>query len=84
MFYCIGGVYNVVLCDVNGIILSWMDIGRYNVLDKIYGYCLRNDIFIKDKIIVFSGCIFLEILLKVVKIGCEIILLKLVLIELVL
>ena len=40
------------LCDVNGIILSRMDIGRHNALDKIYGYCLRNDISIKDKIIV--------------------------------
>ena len=74
-FHHTGGVHNA-LCDVNGIILSRMDIGRHNALDKIYGYCLRNDISIKDKIIVFSGRISSEILLKVAKIGCEIILSK--------
>ncbi|AFH84834.1 Formate dehydrogenase accessory protein FdhD [Bacillus anthracis str. H9401] len=53
-----------------------MDIGRHNALDKIYGYCLKNNISIGDKIIVFSGRISSEILLKVAKIGCEIILSK--------
>lgn len=71
-----GGVHNAALCDVNGIVLSRMDIGRHNALDKIYGYCLRNNIFIGDKIIVFSGRISSEILLKVAKIGCEIVLSK--------
>lgn len=75
-FHHTGGVHNAALCDVNGIILSRMDIGRHNALDKIYGYCLRNAISIKDKIIVFSGRISSEILLKVAKIGCEIILSK--------
>jgi FdhD protein len=71
-----GGVHNAALCDVNGIVLSRMDIGRHNALDKIYGYCLKNDIFIGDKILVFSGRISSEILLKVAKIGCEIVLSK--------
>lgn len=71
-----GGVHNASLCDVNAIILSRMDIGRHNALDKIYGYCLKNNISISDKIIVFSGRISSEILLKVAKIGCEIILSK--------
>lgn len=71
-----GGVHNAALCDVNGFVLSRMDIGRHNALDKIYGYCLRNNITITDKIIVFSGRISSEILLKVAKIGCEIVLSK--------
>ena len=71
-----GGVHNAALCDVNGIVLSRMDIGRHNALDKIYGYCLQNNISIQDKIIVFSGRISSEILLKVSKIGCEIVLSK--------
>lgn len=71
-----GGVHNAALCNVNGIILSRMDIGRHNALDKIYGYCLRNNISMQDKIIVFSGRLSSEILLKVSKIGCEIVLSK--------
>ncbi|WP_410984013.1 formate dehydrogenase accessory sulfurtransferase FdhD [Bacillus cereus] len=71
-----GGVHNAALCDVNGFMLSRMDIGRHNALDKIYGYCLKNNVSIGNKIIVFSGRISSEILLKVAKIGCEIVLSK--------
>ncbi|CAG7643735.1 Sulfur carrier protein FdhD [Paenibacillus solanacearum] len=71
-----GGVHNAALCDKQGIILSRADIGRHNALDKIYGYCLKHHISLKGKIIVFSGRISSEILLKVAKIGCEIVLSK--------
>ncbi len=71
-----GGVHNTALCDRNNILLSRMDIGRHNALDKIYGHCLRNNISVQGKIIAFSGRISSEILLKVSKIGCEIVLSK--------
>ncbi|PEB53604.1 formate dehydrogenase family accessory protein FdhD [Bacillus pseudomycoides] len=71
-----GGVHNTALCDRNTILLSRMDIGRHNALDKIYGHCIRNNISVKGKIIAFSGRISSEILLKVSKIGCEIVLSK--------
>ncbi|MGE7603283.1 formate dehydrogenase accessory sulfurtransferase FdhD [Peribacillus sp. NPDC097675] len=71
-----GGVHNAALCDVDGLVLSRMDIGRHNALDKIYGYCLKNGISLEGKAIVFSGRISSEILLKVAKIGCELILSK--------
>jgi FdhD protein len=76
MFSLTGGVHNAALCDSTGILLSRMDIGRHNALDKIYGYCLKHKIPMTDKIIVFSGRISSEILLKVAKIGCEVILSK--------
>jgi len=76
VFQQTGGVHNAALCDSNGIILNRMDIGRHNALDKIYGYCLKNNLSIRDKVIVFSGRISSEILLKVAKIGCEMILSK--------
>lgn len=53
-----------------------MDIGRHNALDKIYGYCLKNQVSTKGKILAFSGRISSEILLKTAKIGCEVILSK--------
>lgn len=71
-----GGVHNAALCSSEGVIVSRMDVGRHNALDKIYGHCLRNNIPVHDKIIVFSGRISSEILLKVAKIGCEIVLSK--------
>ncbi len=76
LFHSTGGVHNASLCDRKGIVLSRSDIGRHNALDKIYGYCLKNDIPVGDKVIVFSGRISSEILLKVAKIGCEMILSK--------
>lgn len=76
MFRHTGGVHNAALCDPNGLLLSRMDIGRHNALDKIYGHCLRNNISVDGKVIAFSGRISSEILLKVAKIGCEIVLSK--------
>lgn len=75
-FHQTGGVHNAALCNAKGIVLSRMDIGRHNALDKIFGYCLKNNISISDKILVFSGRLSSEILLKVAKIGCEMVLTK--------
>lgn len=76
MFRRTGGVHNAALCSTDGFFLPRMDIGRHNALDKIYGHCLQNDIDVQDKVIAFSGRISSEILLKVAKIGCEVILSK--------
>ncbi|GAF17533.1 formate dehydrogenase chain D [Bacillus sp. JCM 19046] len=71
-----GGVHNAALATKDGIVLMRMDIGRHNALDKLYGYCLRNGISLTDKVMLFSGRLSSEILLKVAKIGCEIVLSK--------
>lgn len=76
LFRNTGGVHNAVLCDKNGILVDRMDIGRHNALDKIYGYCLQHNISLHDKVIAFSGRISSEVLLKVAKIGCEVVLSK--------
>lgn len=76
LFQQTGGVHIAALCDSQDFMLTRMDIGRHNALDKIYGHCLRKDIPVKDKVIVFSGRISSEILLKVAKIGCEVVLSK--------
>ncbi|MGZ4112280.1 MAG: formate dehydrogenase accessory sulfurtransferase FdhD, partial [Tumebacillaceae bacterium] len=44
--------------------------------DKIYGHCLKHRIPLADKVIVFSGRISSEVLLKAAKIGCAIVLSK--------
>ncbi|MCQ6277557.1 formate dehydrogenase accessory sulfurtransferase FdhD [Bacillus sp. V3B] len=75
-FHLTGGLHNAALCSKEGLIILRSDIGRHNALDKIYGYCIQNKIRLTDKVIVFSGRISSEILLKVSKIGAGIILSK--------
>ncbi|MBC6308783.1 formate dehydrogenase accessory sulfurtransferase FdhD [Listeria sp. FSL L7-1582] len=69
-----GGVHNAALCSRDEVICVRMDIGRHNALDKIYGHCLKSEIPMTDKAIIFSGRISSEILVKTAKIGCGIIL----------
>ena len=76
VFQDTGGVHNAALCDKDGIVVARTDIGRHNALDKIYGYCLKHSISIEDKVIVFSGRISSEILIKVAKIKCGVVLSK--------
>ena len=76
IFQATGGVHNAALCDENGIVVARTDIGRHNALDKIYGYCLLNSISMENKVIAFSGRISSEVLLKVAKIKCGIVLSK--------
>jgi FdhD protein len=71
-----GGVHNAALCTPEQVMLTYSDIGRHNALDKIFGYCLREQIATKDKILVFSGRISSEVLLKTAKIGAGIIISK--------
>jgi FdhD protein len=76
MFKNTGGVHNAALCTKSTIILKRSDIGRHNALDKIFGHCFLNKVPIRDKIIVFSGRISSEVLLKASKIGVGIVLSK--------
>ena len=62
-----GGVHSAALCDTRSILLFSEDIGRHNAIDKIFGECLLRDISTNDRIIITSGRISSEILLKVAK-----------------
>ncbi|MCF6138409.1 formate dehydrogenase accessory sulfurtransferase FdhD [Pseudalkalibacillus berkeleyi] len=75
-FQATGGVHNAAICTPNKMIISRTDIGRHNALDKLYGHCLINEIKVQDKVLVFSGRISSEILLKASKIGVGILLSK--------
>ena len=72
-----GGVHNAALVDRSGnLIETRTDIGRHNALDKLYGHALRHNLSMEGVIVLLSGRLSSEMLLKVAKIGCEIVLTK--------
>ena len=62
-----GGVHSAALCDTKGILVFSEDIGRHNAIDKIFGECLLKDITTDNRLIITSGRVSSEILLKVAK-----------------
>ena len=71
-----GGVHSAALCDTNHILVFSEDIGRHNAVDKVLGECILNDISTDDHVIITSGRISSEILLKVAKRNIPIIISK--------
>ncbi|MFQ3546028.1 formate dehydrogenase accessory sulfurtransferase FdhD [Halobacillus rhizosphaerae] len=69
MFQRTGGVHQAALADKDGMQIVFSDIGRHNALDKLYGYMLKHSMQNNQKIIIFSGRISSEVLLKVSKMG---------------
>jgi len=62
-----GGVHSAALCDTRRILVFSEDIGRHNAIDKVFGECILADIPIADRIVITSGRVSSEILLKVVR-----------------
>lgn len=62
-----GGIHSAALWDGVNILIFAEDLGRHNAIDKIFGYTLLNDISTRDKVILTSGRISSEILVKAVK-----------------
>ncbi|MCL5058509.1 MAG: formate dehydrogenase accessory sulfurtransferase FdhD [Actinobacteria bacterium] len=73
LFRSTGGAHGAALCDFGRIIAHYEDIGRHNAVDKIIGHCYLNKISLADKIIVISGRISSEILIKVARMGVPVI-----------
>lgn len=62
-----GAVHSAALSSTQKIILFSDDIGRHNAIDKVFGECLLMDIPVDDRILLTSGRVSSEILLKVAK-----------------
>jgi len=61
------GVHSAALCDRKSISVFEEDIGRHNAIDKVFGKCFLEDIPTDGRIIVTSGRVSSEIILKVAK-----------------
>lgn len=75
-FIATGGLHNAAISDGKDFYVHRQDIGRHNALDKLYGYCIQRHISVRDKILIFSGRMSSEILIKAAKIGVGMIISK--------
>ncbi|WP_052356795.1 formate dehydrogenase accessory sulfurtransferase FdhD [[Clostridium] dakarense] len=66
LFKDTGGVHSVSIFDDNKELIICEDVARHNAMDKAIGYCIINDISLEDKIVVVSGRISQEMMLKAV------------------
>jgi FdhD protein len=64
LFQQTGGTHSALLYKDNTFLLEREDIGRHNAIDKIIGECVMKDIPGDDKILMTSGRVSSEILLK--------------------
>ena len=69
LFKKTGAVHSCALLLPDGTNIFFEDIGRHNAIDKIIGQALIQDISVKDGILLTSGRISSEILIKAAKLG---------------
>ncbi|WP_102398986.1 formate dehydrogenase accessory sulfurtransferase FdhD [Haloimpatiens massiliensis] len=69
LFLDTGGVHSCALCNKSRIIMFEEDIGRHNALDKLLGKALMDNIDLSDKLVLSSGRISSEMLIKIAKRG---------------
>ncbi len=69
MFLQTGGVHSCALSDGKEILTFGDDIGRHNALDKIIGQAVMKDMPLQDKIVLTTGRISSEIMIKIAKRG---------------
>jgi len=73
LFKNTGAAHSAALCNIGEIVVFFEDVGRHNAVDRITGHCFLESITMSDKILVFSGRVSSEILLKVAKMGIPLI-----------
>lgn len=73
LFLQTGGVHSCALCSKEDILTFEEDIGRHNALDKIFGRAFIDNMDLSDKIVLTSGRISSEMLIKAAKRGIPII-----------
>ena len=64
VFQQTGGVHSAALCRPEEILFRTDDIGRHNAVDKVIGWAVLNSVQLKDKLLLSTGRISAEIVLK--------------------
>ena len=68
-----GGLHSAALCSSEELLFFSEDVGRHNALDKIVGETLWHELELKDKILISSGRISSEMMLKAAKLEVPIV-----------
>jgi len=64
-----GGVHSAAVSEAAQMLVFTEDIGRHNAVDKAIGYCILENISFKGKIMMVSGRLSSEIILKCARCG---------------
>jgi len=73
LFASTGGAHGAALSDGKTVLAFFEDVGRHNTLDKLAGWCLMNKISGNGKMLLFSGRVSSEILVKTARLGVPLI-----------
>lgn len=76
LFKDTGGVHSVSIFNQNKAVITCEDVARHNAMDKAIGHCVLEGINLKDKIILVSGRISLEMMLKAAQMQIPVIISK--------
>lgn len=68
-----GAVHSAGICDTDGMLYYYEDIGRHNALDKLAGDILLKGIHTGDKVATLSCRMSLEIIGKIIKTGIPVV-----------
>jgi FdhD protein len=63
------GIHRTGLADAEHLLVVAEDVGRHNTLDKIWGYCLKEGIETRERILLATGRISSEMLGKAARMG---------------
>ncbi|MCG8400741.1 MAG: formate dehydrogenase accessory sulfurtransferase FdhD [Firmicutes bacterium] len=69
LFNATGGAHGAALSDGAAILAFFEDVGRHNTLDKLAGWSLLNNEPARDKVLLFSGRVSSEVLVKTARLG---------------
>lgn len=73
VFHSTGGAHSAALAYEGSIVARYDDLGRFNAIDKLAGWCFCHDVDTSNAALLFSGRIPFEVVAKVVRIGCPVI-----------
>jgi len=73
LFRSCGGVHTSALSDARDLLVVAEDIGRHNTLDKIQGECLLTSVSTRDRMLLTTGRISSEMLVKAARLATPIV-----------